>query len=127
MNGMKVVVALWLGMMISGACGGGDAVGTSSGVSRSKTVASLDESEMGVLCDWTNGKQGGYGRNVSCADGPGTTDRDKATCVSGKSLYAEYCYTLTVGEVEDCANAIGTDLCAFYTAAACANVRACLG
>jgi hypothetical protein len=119
------VVVLW-GATFASCGGGGSDPGPSSGLTRSEALATLDANETGILCDWSNAKQGGYGRNVSCPDGPGTTDRSKESCVSGIPLYASLCPTLTVGDVEDCDNAIGTDLCAFYTAAACANVRACV-
>jgi hypothetical protein len=112
--------------MVASCGGGGSDPGPSSGLTRSETLATLDANETGILCDWSNAKQGGYGRNVSCSDGPGTTDSSKGSCMSGIAIFGSMCATLTVGDVEDCANAIGTDLCAFYTAAACANVRACV-
>jgi len=46
--------------------------------------------------------------------------------VVGVPLLGQYCPTLTVGDLEDCANATGSDLCAFSTAAGCAAARTCL-
>lgn len=113
-----------------GGGGGGTNGGTgaSSGLLRTATVKSLTSAQAATLCDWQNGKQGGYGRSVTCADGSTqTTDPDKATCVSAASLVGSLCPTLTVGDIEDCANASQTDLCSFDTQAGCANVRACIG
>lgn len=111
-------------------CSGGDGTGsgaTGSGVPRSSTIASLTPAQAGTLCDWTNTKQGGYGRLVTCPDGTEEdTDADKAYCMAAFPLIAQYCPTLTVGDIEDCANATGTNLCAFATAAGCANARTCL-
>ena len=54
------------------------------------------------------------------------TDNNQASCVASVPTVANGCPSLTVGDVEDCANAIGTNLCAMSTAAGCANVNACL-
>jgi hypothetical protein len=109
-------------------CGSSGGPGDSSGVPRSATVGSLSSTDATTLCDWVNAKQGGYGRTVTCSDGSTrTTDTDQAICVAGSHAAQTACPTLTVGETEDCANAIGSDLCAISTASACAAVSACLG
>jgi len=113
-----------------GAGGGGakGGAGASSGLSRTATVKSLTSAQATTLCDWQTAKQGGYGRSVTCADGSmQSTDPDQATCVSAVSLVGSLCPTLTVGDVEDCADASQTDLCSFDTQAGCAKVRACIG
>jgi len=111
-----------------GGGGGNGGAGTSSGLSRTATVKSLSSAQAATLCDWQSAKQGGYGRSVNCADGSmQTTDPDKATCVSAVSVVGGLCPTLTVGDIEDCANASKTDLCSFDTQAGCANLRACIG
>jgi hypothetical protein len=53
-------------------------------VDPSKPLAELSSSEMGAFCDWTNQKEGGYGRVIECdASGvPLETDPDRATCVA---------------------------------------------
>ena len=125
---MKLIRVLAVALLVS--CGGHSAndVGPSSGLPRTATVGSLTPAQAGLLCDWTNAKQGGYGRVVNCPDGSQqTSDPDAATCVQSAGDFATYCPTVLVADVEDCANATGTDLCAFTTAAACANLRACFG
>ena len=102
--------------------------GDSSGVPRASTVASLSASQAATLCDWENAKQGGYGRSVTCGDaGTRTTDTNQQECVMGMSYTKTACPTLTVANVEDCANAIGADLCAISTNATCAPLATCLG
>jgi hypothetical protein len=110
-----------------GSGGSGGAVGTSSGLPRASTLGSLTSAQDSTLCDWENAKQGGYGRSVSCPDGSeDDTDLSQASCVASVPGFATGCPSLTVGDVEDCANAIGTNLCQMPTAAGCANVNACL-
>jgi hypothetical protein len=43
------------------------------------------------------------------------------------AFIGESCPTLTVGDVEDCANAVGSDLCVLPTAPGCAAINACAG
>jgi hypothetical protein len=105
----------------------GSSVGPSSGLPRGSTVGSLTTAQAVVLCDWTNARQGGYGRNVTCTDGSTqTTDPNQADCVAGVPFFLSYCPTLTVGDAEDCTNAVLIDLCSLPNQAACANVNACL-
>jgi hypothetical protein len=102
-------------------------VGPSSGLPRGSTFGSLTNAQAVVLCDWTNARQGGYGRNVTCTDGSTqTTDPNQAECVAAVPTAGSYCPTLTVGDAEDCANAVLTDLCTLPNQAACANVNACI-
>jgi len=109
-------------------CGGGNGGGSdSSGLPRSTTLASLTTAQAGTLCDWENGKQGGYGRTMACSDGSQqTTDPDHATCVGSVPTAGADCPTLTVGDIEDCANAIGDDICEVSTAAGCHNFWLCV-
>jgi hypothetical protein len=123
-----IVIAATGGFFTTSCGSGSGGVGNSSGLPRSSTVGSLDSSQAATLCDWENAKQGGYGRSVSCPDGSTqTTDANRAYCVSAVPYFATYCPTLTVGEVEDCANALGTNICNIATEPACAPVAACLG
>lgn len=127
----KILIGILIAAM-GGAlsCGSGSSSGpgNSSGVPRASTVGSLSASQAATLCDWTNAKQGGYGRTVTCPDGSTrTTDTNQAECVAGASVAQTACPTLTVGDTEDCANAIGTNLCEVVTASACAAVATCLG
>ena len=105
-----------------------DALSDSSGVPRTSRVGQLNAADAARLCDWTNQRQGGYGRTVSCAGGDDqVTDSDQKECTDAQVLIAAGCPSLTVADVEDCTNAVQTDLCRYPTAPACAAVRACIG
>lgn len=77
------------------ACGGGG-----SGVSRSKSLASLNDAEIRDLCEYISG---GETRTITCDDG--TTVPIEATtveeCVTGQQATPTTCKA-TVGDVEDC-------------------------
>jgi hypothetical protein len=109
-------------------CGGnGNTVGPSTGLPRASTFADLTDAQAAILCDWTNERQGGYGRHITCADGSmQDTDASQSACVSAVPLIAGACPALTVADIEDCTNAVLTDLCSLPTQPACANVNACL-
>lgn len=114
------------------ACGSSDgrnaAVANSSGLPRSSTLASLTTAEDWVLCDWVNAKEGGYGRTVSCSDGSQQmSDPDQASCADSVVYLGTKCPSLSVGDVEDCANSTGANLCSVPTSAACAAFTACIG
>jgi hypothetical protein len=94
---------------------------TSSGLPRASTLPSLTAAQGAQLCDWANQVLGGYGRTVACPAGPRATDRDQAYCISGLPS----CPTLTVADIEDCSLAQGADICQYFTANACAALRAC--
>ncbi|HXJ22778.1 MAG TPA: hypothetical protein VMT03_21350 [Polyangia bacterium] len=122
-----LIGALFAASISCGSSGGGGA-GNSSGVPRSSTIASLTTTQSATLCDWEDAKQGGYGRTVTCTDGSTrTTDTNQAECIAGMGYAKTLCPTLTVADVEDCANAIGANLCEISTDPACANLAACLG
>ena len=107
-----------------GDAGGPDVPATpgASGLPRASTIESLDDDQRPTLCDWWNMKQGGYGQSADCGgDEPEITDADQDECVAG----LDECADATVGDFEDCGNAIGTDLCMFRTAPACAKLAAC--
>jgi len=97
-----------------------------SGLPRSSAIGSLSPEQFGILCDWTNNEQGGYGRTVNCPSGdPQFTDKDQKSCVEVLPLIRSACPTLTVADAEDCASAIGTDLCKFPHEPACAALLRC--
>lgn len=107
-----------------GDVGGTDVPATpgASGLPRASTIDSLDGDQRPNLCDWWNMKQGGYGQSADCGGGePEVTDGDQDECVAG----LDDCAAATVGDFEDCGNAIGTDLCMFRTASVCAKLAAC--
>jgi hypothetical protein len=117
---------LCLGLAISASCGPGDS-SNGTGTPKSTKLGMLTTAQAGTECDYVNNKQGGYGRSVTCADGSmQTTDPDKASCVADVPVAGAGCPTLTVGDLEDCANAVGTNLCSLPTASACAAFNACL-
>jgi hypothetical protein len=130
-SGSKLAVLVVLGFLAAVSCSdssNGSPSGTSSGVPRATKIADLSSAQAGTLCDWVNGKGGGYGRTVTCSDGTdASTDPDKATCSSSAPLLGGLCPTLTVGDLEDCSNAVGMDLCAAATNPACAAFNTCVG
>lgn len=107
------------------ACDSGN--GLSTTLPRSATLASLTQMQAATLCDWTNARQGGYGRSVTCLDGTEqTTDADRVSCVGVIPQVGIACPTLTVADVETCVKAIGPMLCEITTNPACGNLAACL-
>jgi nickel-dependent lactate racemase len=103
-------------------CGDG-----SSSIDPNKKLADLTAEEQKSVCDEIASLQGGYGRSVTCTDGhQETTNANQAECVSGFTIVAQACSTLTVGDVVECSKAQGQDLCKFPTVAECAPVRDCL-
>ena len=117
--------SLALVLLLSLSCGGGGGNKGPAGVPRSATVPSLDATQSAVLCDWINASVGGYGSIDNC-DGGGSRHADSTpqSCVSGLSDF-NACPSMTAGEVEDCINAIGGDLCRIDTAPACAPINQC--
>jgi len=99
----------------------------SSSIDPRKKLAELTAEEQKNVCDEVASVQGGYGRSVACSDGhEETTNANQAECVSGFTIFAQACSTLTVGDVVECSKAQGPDLCKFPTLAECAPVRNCL-
>lgn len=110
----------------AGADEGGGAVPASSGVARNVRLFDLTSTQAAALCDWTNAKQGGYGRLQTCPSGlVQSTSSSTLGCVNSTSALGGRCLSLTVGGVEDCANATGTDLCKLETAPECLAVATC--
>lgn len=80
------------------ACGGG---GGSSGVSGSKAVSTINDSEKGMLCDWFAGQVGGYGAVDACPTFGLEAPPSKETCVAEFPVCA-----VTVAQFEDCVQTI---------------------
>ena len=114
--GQALPLALWL------SCGGGGGGAGPAGVPRSAIVTSLDATQIAALCDWINTSVGGYGSIDNC-DGGGSrhADSTQQTCIAGL-IDPQGCPSLTAGELEDCINATGGDLCQTATAPACVNL-----
>jgi hypothetical protein len=143
---MKIALAVCLvscsfaaasGVGCSSSTSGG---GGRSGVTESKSLNSLTDSDKRSLCDWVAGQLGGYGhkQTQTCTiNGQSVTvsrsaPTDQTTCVNELNIPASC--TATVSQAEDCeiANAGQTDLCAAATSgppAVCAPLEsaACTG
>jgi hypothetical protein len=105
-------------------CGSGM---SSGGVPGSTSLSKLSSQQARQLCDSVNAAQGGYGHSASCSGGKmQSTDADQASCVEGLSTIGMCCPSVTVMQVQDCANSAGTSLCGFDTSDACAALRGCL-
>lgn len=101
------------------------AVGGESGLSRSKTIASLSGEEASSLCDWSLRTQGGAGKVTKCSQTSSQVVHTKDECLEDieaiKTLAS--CYALTVGEVEDCSKEEGADACEPSPACDASNAR----
>jgi hypothetical protein len=111
--------------MGTGGTGGGNLAGTSSGIPRDLSLASLTTDQASTLCDWANLKQGGYGRLVTCSGRAEATNPSNFSCVNSTTSIGNRCPQLTVGNIEDCANVTGADLCKLESASECVAVTTC--
>jgi hypothetical protein len=94
----------------------------SSGVTTTKTISALTDGEKGTLCDWLNGRYGGYGCKATCDGGLSYTNKkDQTAC---KATLKATC-PATVAEAEECIRQDSADRCAgkLLTAPACAPMR----
>lgn len=92
----KWIVSALLCAGLTAACGGSDG----SGVSRSKSLASLNDDEITDLCEYV---AGGEMRTITCDDGSTVTleATTVAECVTEQQAAPTTC-DATVGDVEDC-------------------------
>lgn len=120
--GFGVLVAVTTGGCKGG--GNGDRM-ASSGLPRTTPTGSLSPTDAAKLCDWTNQLRGGYARTVACASDASNamTDSDQGACLASGPFGSATCPTLTVGDVEDCVNATGGDICQTRTVAGCAAIN----
>jgi hypothetical protein len=93
--------------MLVTACGSS----SGSGVSSSKKLTTLSESEQSKLCSYTIHAQGGP-RTVTCGDGRSVEIVDEAACVMNLGHLTVGC-AATVDDAETCAEAMGADPCNF--------------
>jgi hypothetical protein len=108
----------------SGNAGAGGAADRISGLPSSSQVTSLSSSKLAKLCDYMNAQLGGYGHKPSCD--PNSmfvyADASQAACVN--KVKGKTC-SLTVGNVEDCADALHAAPCSLPLVCAplwtCAN------
>lgn len=106
---------------------GPETLGATSGLPTDSTLASLSSTDAATLCDWVNGRQGGYGRPITfCTGGTAErTDPNQTTCVNEFSALGNRCLDLTVGTIEDCVNQTGTDLCLEESTVPCMTIKTC--
>lgn len=116
---MHRTLALALAVGLAG-CGGGGG-DDHSGVEPTAVVADLDPADEMTLCDWSIDAEGGAGHVTHC-NGFDVTTHTVADCVAE---FAGWTCDATVGELEDCINAIDGDTCALLTEEACAFLFTC--
>ena len=113
---LVLVVALVTG------CGGGS---SGTGIPASTKVSVLTDAQQKTLCDYVNGKRGGYEKTIMCPDNSTfQTDPTQDDCVLILKGAAG-CMDLTVGDIEGCANGPMGNACTFATAPECKNVYNC--
>jgi hypothetical protein len=84
-----------------------------SGLSRSKTIASLSADESAALCEWSITTQGGPAKEFKCDGGSSRVVHTNDECLEDMAVITKLssCYALTVGEVEDCTREEAADPC----------------
>lgn len=97
------------------ACGGG------SGVSSSKQLGDLSEDEKSDLCDWMTTLEVD---TSECATTTGTTATTLGQCTETLGLMGTC--DLTVGQVEECYNALADDPCSAALPPECNEYFTCL-
>ncbi len=112
------------------ACGGStdeddDGIGASSGLDRNELITALDDAELAELCDWISARLGGYGVERDCGESTARTTANQAECVQSTQNVTADC-AVTVGQYEDCANALGGNICGLLSEPACQPLFACV-
>jgi hypothetical protein len=125
----KLLLVL-IGLAVVG-CGGGmgnsDGSGPPANIPRTDTFSMLSQSQAGALCDYIAVTNGGYGRSMTCPNGGmQANNASQSDCVAGAAPIGYYCPTFTVGQAEDCATAVGLDICNVTLDVACNAYEACL-
>lgn len=98
--------------------------GGASGLPVSAQIGDLSEGDVETLCEWGTERQGGAGSEYECADGITVTTQPATDCID--QLFETSC-DITVGELEDCMDAIAPDPCVLLesTPPACEPMLAC--
>jgi hypothetical protein len=125
----KLLLVL-IGLGVAG-CGGGmannDGSSPPADIPRTDTFSMLSQSQAAALCDYIANTNGGYGRSMTCPNGGvQTNDAAQSDCVATAAPIGYYCPTFTVGQAEDCAAAVGLDICNVTLDAVCDAYEACL-
>jgi hypothetical protein len=106
------------------ACGGGNETESTS-FDRSALLGDLSDAQYGSFCDWAVAQLGGEGATYECPleDQPQLavelTVRKTSQCLSDTPP------ACTGSAVEQCMDALGSDLCGLKDEPACAGFRAC--
>ena len=107
--------------------GNSDGSARPTGVPESDTFSMLSTSQAAALCDYIAATNGGYGKSMTCPSGDTETNyASQSDCVANAAPIGFYCPTFTVGQAEDCATSVGTDICKAPLDAACNPYEACL-
>jgi hypothetical protein len=122
---------------VTAGCGGGSGDGTdggstpraTSGVSGTKTVATITDADRTAICDWTAGLYGGYGKTIECGNVGGFDltiigPESQAECVAEAAQIPKTCQA-TVAQAEACVKA-AADCDDTNDEAACAAIIACM-
>jgi hypothetical protein len=124
MKNTPLVLAVFLHLVVACASESSDSQGA-SGLSRSKTIASLSAEESGSLCDWSLETQGGPGKEFKCDETSSRVVHTRDECLEDMAVMTKLsgCYPLTVGEVEDCTKEEAADPCGRSPACDALNER----
>lgn len=102
---------------------GGPQVGGTSGVTGSKTIATVTTADKIKICDWTASLYGGYGKTINCtANSTVSGPADQASCLAEAAMISATC-TATVAQAESCTKTIAS--CSDATTADCTALLSC--
>jgi hypothetical protein len=96
---MARLTAMFLAAALAAGCGGGS--GGPAGVSGTKQISAVNDTEKASLCDWFVGMVGGYGAAPTCQDGFIEAPATKAECTSTFPSCA-----VTVAQFQSCIETI---------------------
>jgi hypothetical protein len=96
------------------ACGGDQSLpdpGPSSGLDPNEPLVSITADQLDLLCHWSAGRFGGWGRRVTCANGDYLTGPvNEAACGQMSSMFSmnPVLCTETLSDFEACVNGVTT-------------------
>jgi hypothetical protein len=127
--GTRLKVVAWSGaaalalLGLAGCSDGGDGDdgGSTVVLDDDELLSSLDDAEIGALCDWSNEQQGGYGQEIDCDNGiTVSTQDDQATCKAEDEPMLMSC-DQTVRQYKACTLRIAAEICDIGKALASAD------
>jgi hypothetical protein len=68
-------------------------------IDRNTEISTLDNAQLGELCDWSVTQFGGYGAMASCTNSMRSQPANQAVCIAQEFMYR---CAVTVGQFEDC-------------------------